>query len=357
MTGRPGSTARMLCLIAAVAVVTAALAPPVHALASTRLTMHMLQHLALMMVAAPLVALGAPMHTIGGLLPRRLRRVGGRAVVASPLYRIVRDAATSAVVVWIVHVAVLWAWHLPWLYETALAHEWLHAVEHASFLGSAVAFWSLVVGLGGRARLGIGGGLLYLFAAAMQSAVLGALLVFADRAWYPSHARAAGLDAALVDQQLAGVLMWVPAGAVYLVAILGLVGAWLGEARRRTAAALGLVLALGVAGGWGCRRPDQPAAPRVLGGDATRGVAAIERLGCGACHRIPGVKGARGAVGPPLAGFASRPFIAGKLRNDAANLVRWIRDPQAIEPGTVMPRLGVTDADAVDIAAHLYRLR
>ncbi len=62
-------------------------------------------------------------------------------------------------------------------------------------------------------------------------------------------------------------------------------------------------------------------------------------------------------VGPSLAGFGRRPYIAGTLQNDGANLVRWIRDPQAIEPGTVMPRLGVSETEARDIAAHLTALQ
>jgi hypothetical protein len=72
---------------------------------------------------------------------------------------------------------------------------------------------------------------------------------------------------------------------------------------------------------------------------------------------IPGVAGARGRVGPSLAGFASRPYIAGALPNRPLELVAWIRDPQAVHPATIMPRLGVSAADARDIAAHLYRLR
>lgn len=349
------STGRLVSLIAAGVTVVVALAPPVHELAREYLAIHMVQHLLLILIAAPLVALGAASQTIGHLLPVTARRTAGRAIVAIPFYAGLRDAARHPILVWSLHVAVVWAWHLPWLYELALAHEWLHALEHATFLGSAILFWSLVVRPAGRIRLGAGGGLVYVFAAAMQCTVLGALLVLADRPWYPSHVRTAGAASALIDQQLAGVLMWVPAGCVYVAAILILLGAWLGESRRRAAAALGLLLALGTFGG--CRRPDQPAPPRTGDGDAKRGVAAIERHGCGACHRIPGVKGARGAVGPSLAGFASRTFVPGALRNDHANVVRWIRDPQAVEPGTIMPRLGVSDTDARDIAAYLSRLR
>jgi cytochrome c len=98
-------------------------------------------------------------------------------------------------------------------------------------------------------------------------------------------------------------------------------------------------------------------ASEVRGGDPARGPAAIERYGCIACHAIPGVPAGRGQVGPPLGGIAGRSIIAGHLTNTPENLVRWIRDPQGIEPGTVMPNMGVTDSDARDIAAYLYSLK
>lgn len=95
----------------------------------------------------------------------------------------------------------------------------------------------------------------------------------------------------------------------------------------------------------------------VPGGDAAAGRVAIERYGCGSCHRIPGISGAHGLVGPPLDDFGRRKYIAGNLPNDAANLVLWIADPQAVEPGTVMPDMDVTELDARDIAAYLATLR
>jgi cytochrome c len=95
----------------------------------------------------------------------------------------------------------------------------------------------------------------------------------------------------------------------------------------------------------------------VPGGDAQRGQQAIERYGCGACHAIPGVPGARGAVGPPLGDLADRSIIGGRLSNTPDNLSHWIQDPQSVDPGNAMPNLGVTAADARDIAAYLYSLR
>lgn len=95
----------------------------------------------------------------------------------------------------------------------------------------------------------------------------------------------------------------------------------------------------------------------VPGGDPRRAPAEMSRYGCIACHVVPGVVGARGQVGPSLAGVATRSIIAGRLSNTPDNLIRWIRDPQGVTPGTVMPNMGVTEADARDIAAYLYTLR
>lgn len=102
-----------------------------------------------------------------------------------------------------------------------------------------------------------------------------------------------------------------------------------------------------------------PGAPHTLvpGGDPARGRTAIALYGCGSCHAIDGITGARGRVGPPLTGVAERTMIAGEVPNTPEMIVRWIRNPQAIEPGTAMPNLGVDERTARDIAAYLYTLR
>ncbi|MGR4863607.1 c-type cytochrome [Caulobacter sp. LARHSG274] len=105
----------------------------------------------------------------------------------------------------------------------------------------------------------------------------------------------------------------------------------------------------------GCaEKADQP---RVLAGaDAGRGLALVRANGCAACHAVPGVAWPRGEVGGPLAGFADRPLIAGRLPNQPRTLVAWLRDPPALSPGAAMPATGLSEAQARDVAAYLYTL-
>lgn len=121
-------------------------------------------------------------------------------------------------------------------------------------------------------------------------------------------------------------------------------------ARRRATAALVSVAALLASS---CTSASPSAIP---GGSAKRGRQTIANLGCGACHQIAGVPGASGLVGPPLDNVAQRGILAGELPNSPENMVRWIRDPQAIEPGTAMPNLQVDEQSARDIVAYLYSL-
>lgn len=106
----------------------------------------------------------------------------------------------------------------------------------------------------------------------------------------------------------------------------------------------------------GCASAAPPPPPESRVGRPDRGAELIAQYGCGSCHTIPGVNRANGLVGPPLTRFGARSYIAGELPNNADNLRRWISDPQSVEPGTAMPKLGVSAIDAQDIAAYLYTL-
>jgi putative membrane protein len=195
----------------------------------------MVQHLLLMLVAAPLLVLGAPPVAIAWAVPQAWRRDLGRwwrrQKGLSSLWRLL----THPAVVWTLHAMALWLWHLPFLYQAALGSELVHALEHGSFLGTALLFWWVVAQRGHHSRMGYGLGLLFTFTTAMHSGLLGALLTFARQAWYPAYAESApawGLTI-LEDQQLAGAIMWLPAGVIYLVATLALLGLWLQAMEKR----------------------------------------------------------------------------------------------------------------------------
>lgn len=104
------------------------------------------------------------------------------------------------------------------------------------------------------------------------------------------------------------------------------------------------------------RQPTGPVWPASFG-DPARGKSTILAASCGACHVIPGVANAEGMVGPPLDHFARRTIVAGVLPNTPGNLVQWIRYPQSVVPGNAMPNMGLSDAQAHDVAAYLYTLR
>ena len=107
----------------------------------------------------------------------------------------------------------------------------------------------------------------------------------------------------------------------------------------------------------GCDRTNYAEARQLTGGDPERGRVYARSYGCGSCHTIPGVPGAKAVVGPPLAGLAQRAYVAGVVPNTPDNLVTWIRHPQEIDPKTAMPDVGVTERHARDIAAYLYSVR
>jgi cytochrome c oxidase assembly factor CtaG len=152
---------------------------------------------------------------------------------ATPWQRLWR-AITAPFVAWLIHAVVLWGWHVPFLFQSTLESEWIHAAQHASFFGSALLFWWAI--LHGRERAaGSGAAVLYLFTTALHSSLLGALLTFARSVWYPVYNGTTlswGLTP-LEDQQLGGLIMWVPAGVVYIVAALALFAGILRESGNR----------------------------------------------------------------------------------------------------------------------------
>jgi putative membrane protein len=210
-----------------------ALLSPLERLSGVLFSAHMGQHEILMLIAAPLVIMGRPLYAAAWALPDGGRRAA-TALVERPLFRAAWHGLTHPVVVLVLHGAALWIWHIPGLFEHALAHEQVHAVQHLSFFVTAALFWWALIN-GRYGRVGYGAAVFFVFATAMHSGLLGAMLTFSQQLWYPTHearTRAAGGDP-LGDQQLAGLLMWIPAGVLLTVMGLALLSAWLGEAERR----------------------------------------------------------------------------------------------------------------------------
>jgi putative membrane protein len=216
------------CFAGGVVTLAIALLSPVDALAETLFSAHMVQHLLLMLVAAPLLALGEPLLPALWALPGERRLAIGRWWRASPRARRAVRAGCDPLGVWLANLAVLWFWHLPGPYLAALGDERLHALEHLTFLGAAFLFWWIVFQPIGRRRLAHGGAVVYLALALMQSGALGVILAFARTPWYPAHAAGAAAWhlTLLEDQQVAGLIMSVPASLVYIGVALALAARW-----------------------------------------------------------------------------------------------------------------------------------
>ncbi len=208
-------------------VLVATLVGPLAELAHERLWAHMLQHMILVAIAAPLLVLGNPLAAMLSAVPGRLGRnaMWWRRLSRSH-NRPVGWVAWAASAL-LVSTVSLWVWHAPGPYQAALGSDWLHALQHASFLGTALFFWWAVIGA--RKRSLYGPGVLFVFVAAVQGTLLGTVMALASRPWYPAYARVAdGGLSPMQDQQVAGVIMWGPTGAVYALAAVLLFAAWLG---------------------------------------------------------------------------------------------------------------------------------
>jgi putative membrane protein len=224
-TSRPSIRHAAWCFAGGWWLLVVALVSPMHPWGQVFFSVHMIQHEVLMILAAPLLALGRPMPIALSALPRdtarklvsRLRRLGG-----STAWRVLNHPFNA----WLLHAVALWLWHVPLLFEATLRSDAAHALQHVSFLGTALLFWHAVF-FGPQRSWGHGMAVIYLFTTAVHSGALGALLTFSSRLWYPSYTAGVGELSPLEDQQLGGLIMWLPAGTVYLVAALVLFARWI----------------------------------------------------------------------------------------------------------------------------------
>lgn len=232
-TDTAGRRAAFALGLAAVAI---AVVSPLDALSGALVSAHMVQHVLLVVVAAPLLAVSAPSAALVRGAPERIR------TRIAPVRRFLRvDAAVlrrsrALVPRWLAYVLALWLWHASVLYGLAVENRLVHALEHATFLGTALLVWSSILGPA-RTRAPRELGLIAVFALALQTVFLSALLTFSTSPWYEPYlttTTAWGLDP-LEDQHLAGVIMWVPAGIVHVGIGIWLLSAWLREIDRSTA--------------------------------------------------------------------------------------------------------------------------
>jgi cytochrome c oxidase assembly factor CtaG len=205
-----------------------ALVSPLHPMGEVLFSAHMVQHEILMLIAAPLLIVSRPLVTFLWALPFECRRTVGRWAKA-PVLRKPWLWLTAPFAAWTIHALAIWIWHAPPLFQATIDSDLIHTAQHLSFFLSALLFWwSLFYAHGRRAY---GSGVLYIFTTAIHTGILGALLTFAPRLWYPIYSgttQAWGVSP-LQDQQLGGLIMWVPASLVYLATGLVLFGAWMKE--------------------------------------------------------------------------------------------------------------------------------
>ncbi|MGE5114844.1 MAG: cytochrome c oxidase assembly protein [Acidobacteriaceae bacterium] len=210
-----------------------ALDSPVHKLGEQLFSVHMSQHELLMVIAAPLLAMGRPLIAFLFAFPERTRTVVGGWTKFRP-FSATWKSLTDPLVVWILHAATIWGWHIPSLYESTLNSEAIHALQHLMFLGTALLFWYTLIH-GRYGRLGYGVAFVYVFTTALHTSILGALMTFTQQLWYPIYdgRTAVWHLTPLQDQQLGGLIMWIPSGTVFIVVGLAMLAAWIGESERR----------------------------------------------------------------------------------------------------------------------------
>lgn len=224
----PDGRRRAAAFVSGSIVVALAVLSPVEAAADTLLSAHMVQHLLLTIVAAPLLAVSAPGAALLRGTPVSIRRrfVAVRRSVGLGVGRL--RHLRHPVVRWLLFVVVFWSWHASAWYSAAVEHPVVHVAEHATFLGAAVLVWATIVGHP-SVRLPAILGVVAVFGLALQSVFLSALLTFSRAPWYEPYADpppAWGLDA-LTDQHLAGLIMWVPSGLFHTAVGIALVVRWL----------------------------------------------------------------------------------------------------------------------------------
>jgi putative membrane protein len=210
---------------------TGALVSPLHWLGEHLFTFHMIEHEIVMAISAPLVVLSRPIGVLLWGLPRRARRSLG-TVMQAPFIRRSWGWCTGATNATVIHGVAIWGWHLPFLFDAAVTNIAMHRLQHLSFFATAILFWWAVVW-----KSDYGAAAWHLFLTMLHTSILGALMALAPRVLYVAQTQTAmawGLTP-LEDQQLAGMIMWVPAGTIYAASAMTMLALWIsGSSGRRT---------------------------------------------------------------------------------------------------------------------------
>jgi putative membrane protein len=222
----------VLCFAAGWISLVIALDSPIHELGEQLFWVHMTQHELLMLICAPLLVLGRPLVPLLFALPESWRAAAASVSRTKP-FRTAWSSLSSAMSAWFLSALGLWIWHAPSLFDQTLHSDFMHAAQHTTFLVTALLFWWPLVNH--TRALGYGSGIAYVFTTALHTSILGALLTFAPRPWYSSYSATAPVWhlTALQDQQLGGLIMWIPAGTLLLIITLVLLFKWMNESQTR----------------------------------------------------------------------------------------------------------------------------
>jgi cytochrome c oxidase assembly factor CtaG len=209
-------------------VLVAALLSPLHFLGEHLFTFHMIEHELLMAVAAPLIVLARPIGILLWALPRTFRRLAAPLIKNDATERL-WSIVTNGTVATLLHGLAIWVWHAPALFDATVTIVTLHRLQHLSFFLTAIFFWWAIIW-----KVGKGAAAWHLFVTMVHTSILGALITVAPRVVYVTQTQAApdwGLTP-LEDQQLAGIVMWVPGGIIYAGVALAMLAAWISASGR-----------------------------------------------------------------------------------------------------------------------------
>ena len=223
---------RTICFALGLISLIIALDSPVHELGEQLFWVHMTQHEILMLVSAPLLVMGKPLLPfLWALSPAWRGRVAN--VARSNVFKKGWALVSAPLSAWLLSALALWIWHAPWLFDQTLHNDLIHAAQHTSFLGTALLFWWPLVNR--TSALNYGAGVAYVFTTILHTSVLGALLTFSQHPWYSIYVTTApawGMSA-LEDQQVGGLIMWIPAGTLLLIVALVLLVKWINDSQNR----------------------------------------------------------------------------------------------------------------------------